>query len=1270
MNKKFISALLFGAMLFAPASMFVSCSYDDDIAELRGDLDATKTDLSSLVDEKMKNVDAEIASLGAQADALEAAYEAADEALQEAIANATNDAKGYADVQAAQAQVAAIAAAQKMVSDAQAALETALAAVNTTIGEHGKSISALLEADKQLTSAIAVAQARADQAYALAEQAQKLATDNAAAIKSLNEALEGLKKTVANLEGQVSVLGEKVTALEKEAQAQAAEIAAQKAALKALEESNAKALDAAVKAAKDELLKEIEANSKKVADLEDKLAAAEQAAQAAVNAAKAALEAQIAEVAKNLAEESTAYTDEKFAEALKAAQAAQDAATEALNQLKELASKAELAEKAAEVQEAAQTAQAAANAAQAAADEAKASLKVLEEADKVLAERIAALEAVKEAYKAADETLKIELQKAITDAVAALKTELMGEIAKVNASLAYQGKKLKSLVFSPELYYQGIEAVGVYSYNYTALTVADADVTKDQKTDAPALLTNQNVSVVPDVTFSYFLNPNNALVSENKANYNFILNNANYTRAISNSDISIESVKVVGGKVNVVAKMHNADKISEIPATGNGKVDVVALQYTDKNQNDTVITSDFAALKHYVVKNFIINKVAQKGSVDTETAYHTHLFATAQQAIGNAPMFEIAYKDDAIELDKWINVHYNNGSADQLWGGQATVNAKKFKLVYELIGYKSGSNATSESEHATINENNVLTTKGYNNEVTPAIVGRTPLLRVKLVDENSNKIAAVGYTRIMITPIKVADMFVGPYNVNKPFNVACNDAPVELGKMMSWDQIENDVLAKVGLSRKQFDELYKLDADASSGVAYQFALNASGDYVPVTDKWGDVKETPLNDADHETDVLTWTVGNNAAYAFFKNTNNLTKSVIVRFVPENDADNGIRPVIYVTLTWTPSSRLVAPFASISDESKVYATWYAKNQKALGKSDLHAHVNEATSANADEFNFSVEYSTFQDAQGNIVKPSALIKQSLNSNGYTTLANSSSFGVKYQFVTPEYASAGSAENKTADYYQLRAADAQTLEARHGSGAWIAIATLDQNSGVITYLNNTVACDILNYAKHDELAAGQTLTAKVQMVATTCAPASSISLSNHEMNVKFLRPLNVDGTKLAVVDANPSTHTIQLAEGSVDALGNAAVLNFTDWRDFNNSQVITSSNNTTDLFIFYGVTSIVQDPSKKVKSNFAQGGNSFTDLSDSEFKFTYTCTGTPAANNMGTVTYEKVTTVAVHEFTAKIPVIVTYDWGKLYAEIEVLVKPTVNNARENRGF
>ena len=56
--------MLFGALLAVPATMFVSCKdYDDDITEVRGEITTSATDLSSLVEEKMKNVKTEISAL-------------------------------------------------------------------------------------------------------------------------------------------------------------------------------------------------------------------------------------------------------------------------------------------------------------------------------------------------------------------------------------------------------------------------------------------------------------------------------------------------------------------------------------------------------------------------------------------------------------------------------------------------------------------------------------------------------------------------------------------------------------------------------------------------------------------------------------------------------------------------------------------------------------------------------------------------------------------------------------------------------------------------------------------------------------------------------------------------------------------------------------------------------------------------------------------------------------------------------------------------------
>ena len=48
MNKKFLSAILFGAMLATSAGTFVSCKdYDDDIENLQGQIDGLKSTLSA-----------------------------------------------------------------------------------------------------------------------------------------------------------------------------------------------------------------------------------------------------------------------------------------------------------------------------------------------------------------------------------------------------------------------------------------------------------------------------------------------------------------------------------------------------------------------------------------------------------------------------------------------------------------------------------------------------------------------------------------------------------------------------------------------------------------------------------------------------------------------------------------------------------------------------------------------------------------------------------------------------------------------------------------------------------------------------------------------------------------------------------------------------------------------------------------------------------------------------------------------------------------------
>lgn len=235
MKRKFISAMLFGALLIAPATTFVGCAdYDDDIENLQGQITNNATTLDQLTKEKIQNVETEIESL-----------KAANKQLQEALDKAKSE--------GTDADAATLAAAQKLVEDAQAQLQAALDAVNGDItGINGKisdldarllaqdgrlkSVESLLAADGKLTLAINDAQALAEKAYNLAEQTAATADANKQAIK---DAAENLKSIKESLEDQINTLGEKVNDLSKELAKQNADITAQINSLKSqLDDAN------------------------------------------------------------------------------------------------------------------------------------------------------------------------------------------------------------------------------------------------------------------------------------------------------------------------------------------------------------------------------------------------------------------------------------------------------------------------------------------------------------------------------------------------------------------------------------------------------------------------------------------------------------------------------------------------------------------------------------------------------------------------------------------------------------------------------------------------------------------------------------------------------------------------------------------------------------------------------------------------------------------------------------------------------------------------
>lgn len=251
MRKKVFSALLFGTLAVVSTGSLVSCKdYDDDISNLQEKVDASGVDLTS-----------EISRLEGLLNNCKSACEKADQELNEAIKAATNDAKGYADIQAAEAKKAAIEASQALIEKAISDLEN---------------------------GSLKAAKAKADEAYVLAEQVQKLTEANQ---KDIEKLVKDLDTTTKNLEAADKALEEKLEGTQKDLEAakkdveqNGADIETIKTALKSLEESNDKA-HKALSDKDDELKKLIEDNQAAIKDiLDNKLTKLEADYKAAVKA--------------------------------------------------------------------------------------------------------------------------------------------------------------------------------------------------------------------------------------------------------------------------------------------------------------------------------------------------------------------------------------------------------------------------------------------------------------------------------------------------------------------------------------------------------------------------------------------------------------------------------------------------------------------------------------------------------------------------------------------------------------------------------------------------------------------------------------------------------------------------------------------------------------------------------------------------------------------------------------------------------------------------
>ena len=810
------------------------------------------------------------------------------------------------------------------------------------------------------------------------------------------------------------------------------------------------------------------------------------------------------------------------------------------------------------------------------------------------------------------------VSKEIADQISSAKTELESRITAlrqyVDGRFAYLysvAKRLKSLVFVPDLYVDGIEATEYTYGDYTKKTAKDGVKTKwfdDKGVESWILAVDAEKSKwwnyatatgttarqfinIPHV-ITYRLNPSNADVTATTPIAFVSYDKEVITKADA---VPVEAEFVSAEEGDLKVKMNPVGQ----KVKGKGWATIFALQATYKQEGqDTTVTSDFANLyaSTLTFQNLAFKKVNYKGSACSvsDPTLFKHLYTTAKAAIENEPSVIVRYDDPkGLDLKEVVTSHIKIDSKSSNKATHADYAAKFPKNDYgidyrfELIDYTSGTYETSESQHAFLKDGHIFVPcasvdgkadQTQTGAAAVTAVGRRPLVRVTL--QKGNDIILVGFIKFEIT--KYTD-----YVTVKPFTdwtykfLCAGDI-----NTTTWNQMVDNVIKHSGLTKEEFCKVYALEtlAGTVSTPAVQYKLDggkfvkaSSAEYLgTVTEKKDAVPGTT-------TDVIEWKLEEKDLSAIYKLSGH-TKTIWVRYVYSGVTPTSEYEGIYVPLT---VKNVVKPVASVSKKLMNYWFKGEENAKinvqppvAMGSTiPWDTDINQVWEGNKPVFTLTPATGFDAATAGGYKYYFAPVQKTYTINGvkYKLFVKETKVYDKYVAATvinvTDNAKIKEFELNNAITINLGIYTNDVLYCKKGSGATeYEVAKLDQINGVVSYQDNDVAKELLNAYESvpSDYEAAQ-LFANIGVTAySPCNTA--LSLSGAVNPYYFLRPINakgvdgkffIDGKDLHVDESN-----INLFE----------LFDFTDWRG---EKFVKAPGDYTNLWYFkyYNVKNIKVD-------------------------------------------------------------------------------------------
>ena len=334
--------------------------------------------------------------------------------------------------------------------------------------------------------------------------------------------------------------------------------------------------------------------------------------------------------------------------------------------------------------------------------------------------------------------------------------KINGQITAINQNLAglhtLVVSRLTSISLAPDLFVDGIEAVRFTSLQYSPMG-------ESENASIPA--TSYKFSTAALATASYHFNPASFKLAN--ADYGYIDRTAEVvetTRAIAASKL----VEIVGEpEANPVTGTVDFKLLrlnSHTTQPGLDRTNMIALQATlkgdavDEGEKNAVITAPYVAV-YDAILSYEDVRIADKETLTTG-ADEAHYATTFDACTKEDPRYKIPY-DKEFNLKDLVATCFGNNGHDEF-------PIADYKLSYRFAvastAYNIEEGNTETNQQKWIKCNDAIEGKYQAEGFNPEAFGRTPILKVELVDEAGNVVRR-GFVKIEFGVTKQDDLVVG-----------------------------------------------------------------------------------------------------------------------------------------------------------------------------------------------------------------------------------------------------------------------------------------------------------------------------------------------------------------------------------------------------------------------------------------------------------------------------------------------------------------------------